>query len=83
VAGFDDIQLASSTLIDLTSVAQDIAYLARESVRMVLRQAGGRRPKGRRGAQRIAEPSLQVRGSTAARPRETLASGAAPPPPRV
>lgn len=68
VAGFDDIELARLKLIDLTSVAQDTDYLARESVRLVLRMIGGRRPRTLRALQKVAAPELKARGTTAAPP---------------
>jgi LacI family transcriptional regulator len=74
VAGFDDIELAGSALISLTSVAQHIDEMGRKAVRAVLRLA--RQPKARRRHMReVLEPELIVRRSTLATARPAMALG--------
>ena len=61
VAGFDDIELASSTLVSLTSVATPIAEIGRRTVRALRILLTGKRPNGIR---EVFEPTLLVRCST-------------------
>ena len=61
VAGFDNISLASSTLIGLTTVAQPIEDLGRRSVRLLLNQLAGRR---RPPVRVVLQSRLHVRGTT-------------------
>ncbi len=61
VAGFDDIEFASSRIIGLTSIAQHIDDMGRRAVRLLLRQLGGRKYR----VSRIElDPSLVVRHTT-------------------
>ena len=62
VAGFDNISLASSTIIGLTTVAQPIEELGRRSVRVLLDQLAGRR---RPPVRVVLQSTLHVRGTTA------------------
>lgn len=57
LAGFDDIELARSRMIDLTSVAQDVDFLARGTVAAAIGEA----PEG---SPAPGVPTLKVRGST-------------------
>jgi DNA-binding LacI/PurR family transcriptional regulator len=61
VAGFDDIELASSQILDLTSVAYDTEGLAERSVQMVIRAI---RTPGTEPMQETSPVRLRVRGST-------------------
>lgn len=61
VAGFDDIALASSSLVNLTSVTPHTSEIGRRTVRVLLRLLAGTRPKGIR---EVIEPTLVVRRST-------------------
>jgi LacI family transcriptional regulator len=62
VAGFDNIGLASSTIIGLTTVAQQTEEMGRKSVRLLLDQlAGRRRPPARTNL----KSRLFVRATTA------------------
>lgn len=62
VAGFDDIQLAESRMIGLTSVAQHIDEMAVRAVRMLMRLSSGELEDG--SHHEILKPELVVRRST-------------------
>ncbi|TAN34618.1 LacI family transcriptional regulator [bacterium] len=64
VAGFDDIQLASSYVISLTSVAQHIDQMARRSVRILMGMLED--PTRKKVVQEVIQPTLLVRRSTSA-----------------
>lgn len=61
VAGFDDIELAASRILDLTSIAYDTEALADRSVQMLLRAIRG---SGVEPMREICAVQLKVRGST-------------------
>jgi DNA-binding LacI/PurR family transcriptional regulator len=61
VAGFDDIELASSRILDLTSIAYDTEALADRSVQMLLRAIRG---SGVEPMREICAVQLKIRGST-------------------
>ncbi|MGA8207215.1 MAG: substrate-binding domain-containing protein [Candidatus Dormiibacterota bacterium] len=61
VAGFDDIELANSRILDLTSIAYDTEALADRSVQMLLRAIRG---TGEELMQETCAVYLKVRGST-------------------
>ena len=61
VAGFDDIELASSRILDLTSIAYDTEALAERSVQMLLRAIRG---SGVEPMREICAVQLKARGST-------------------
>lgn len=63
VAGFDDIQLAGSRLIGLTSVAQHIEEMASRAVHMLVRMTSGEH--NGHPEHEILKPQLIVRRSTA------------------
>jgi len=63
VAGFDDIQLAGSRLIGLTSVAQHIDRMAERAVKILMRLISGQLDDGS-PLQEVAKPELLVRRST-------------------
>ena len=66
VAGFDDIALASSPVIGLTTVAQHIEGLAQRSVRLLLRrleQGAGGKP-----VHEVLDPELVIRRTTSPPP---------------
>jgi len=69
VAGFDDIDLASSRIIGLTSVAQHIGEMGERAARLLLRQlAGTSRPPVRQ----ILQPVLRARRTTALGATDTI-----------
>lgn len=63
VAGFDNIQLAGSRLIGLTTVAQHIDQLAVRAIRMLLKLISGQ-SDDRTPLQEVTKPELLVRRST-------------------
>lgn len=64
IIGYDNTALAQTTLIDLTTVDDDSFGVGRESGRLLLARMVGEEP---RDVTRTLEPSLVVRGTTAAR----------------
>ena len=78
VAGFDDIHLAGSRLIGLTTVAQHIDELAVRAVRMLLRLISGR-SDDRTPLREVMKPELLVRRSTIGSGRVELANVFTPP----
>jgi LacI family transcriptional regulator len=62
VAGFDDVELADSTLVGLTSVRQHIDRLGREAVQIALQTTSGKGTTRR--IQRVIAPELAVRQTT-------------------
>lgn len=67
IAGFDDISLASSHALGLTTVAQHIDQTGSLAVRGLLRLLAG--PSGAHHVQRVLRPTLLVRRTTAPTPR--------------
>ncbi|WP_345801279.1 LacI family DNA-binding transcriptional regulator [Microbacterium sp. AZCO] len=63
IVGYDNTALAQTRLIDLTTVDDDSVGVGRESGRLLLARMAGKEPDGVR---RTLEPSLVVRGTTAA-----------------
>jgi DNA-binding LacI/PurR family transcriptional regulator len=66
VTGFDDSRIAQLSYVDLTTVRQDGALMAQAAVDAALSRINGRREP----IESVIEPTLIVRGTTAA-PRET------------
>lgn len=64
VAGFDDIDLASSSLISLTSVAQDIERMGTRAVRVLLRLGAEKAKTHSRPIREVLPSRLIVRRST-------------------
>ena len=75
VAGFDDIQLAGSALIGLTSVAQQIDEMGRKAVRVMLRMLDRDTKTRRRPTRHVIQPELLVRRTTLAPAPALSASG--------
>ena len=78
VAGFDNIQLAGSRLIGLTTVAQHIEELAVRAVRMLVRLISGQ-SDDRTPLHEVTKPELLVRRSTIGSDHVELANVFAPP----
>lgn len=68
VAGFDDVELASSRILDLTSVSYDTERLAERSIQILLRAL---RVPAAAPIQEVCPVDLHVRGSTGQAPRPT------------
>jgi DNA-binding LacI/PurR family transcriptional regulator len=60
--GFDDSHLSDYPLIDLTTVRQDAAGIARHAVQSAIEMMEG--GDGRTGREIVLEPKLVVRGTT-------------------
>jgi LacI family transcriptional regulator len=73
VVGFDDIPLASATVPTLTTVRMPIAEIVAAGVELAVGSAAGARDDSQETPRIVFQPTLIVRGSTAAAPRESPA----------